>query len=144
MATIAPADLRQRHRRRRPLFLACEAGCAAPDNLRLAAWSALPDAIATATTPVQSVAKLRRLLPSMDLEVSRISRFVKTISVAEKTPNVYTSRMRWKLLIGAVPLLCWVLQDPAAFAAQVFGFWRGPVVQNNPPPTEFVVARWRY
>src|SRR5262245_165643 len=52
---------------------------------------------------------------------------------------------RWKILLAAVPLviLCIVL-DRSAIAAQIFGFWRGPVVQNNPPPTEFIVARWRY
>jgi hypothetical protein len=50
----------------------------------------------------------------------------------------------WKCVIAAVVLLCCVWQYPLAFAAQIFGFWRGPVVQNNPPPTEFVVARWRY
>jgi len=52
---------------------------------------------------------------------------------------------RWKLFMAAVLLavLC-VLQDPTAWAAQIFGFWRGPVIQNNPPPTEFIVARWRY
>src|SRR5678816_3416035 len=54
-------------------------------------------------------------------------------------------RMRgWKILILALPLAAFcLLLDPSAFA-QVFGFWRGPVVQNNPPPTEFIVARWRY
>jgi hypothetical protein len=46
-------------------------------------------------------------------------------------------------LTAPLLLLCLILQDPSAFA-QVFGFWRGPVVQNDPPPTEFVVARWRY
>jgi len=52
---------------------------------------------------------------------------------------------RWKLLMIAAPLaaVCFLL-DLQAVAAQVFGFWSGPVVQNTPPPTEFVVARWRY
>jgi hypothetical protein len=52
---------------------------------------------------------------------------------------------RWTMFIVAVPLAAFcVLQDPTAFAAQIFGFWRGPVIQNNPPSTEFIVARWRY
>jgi hypothetical protein len=51
---------------------------------------------------------------------------------------------RWTILIVAVSCLCWVLQDPSALAAQIFGFWNGPVIQNEPPPTEFIVARWRY
>ena len=51
---------------------------------------------------------------------------------------------RWSTSIVAVSLLCWVLKDSLALAAQIFGFWNGPVIQNNPPPTEFTVARWRY
>jgi len=52
---------------------------------------------------------------------------------------------RWKMFIAGAALgaLC-LSPDLSAIAAQVFGFWRGPVVQNTPPPTEFVVARWRY
>jgi len=51
---------------------------------------------------------------------------------------------RWKLLLAVTPVLCCLLHDPWAFAAQIFGFWRGPVIQNTPPSTEFVLARWRY
>jgi hypothetical protein len=59
---------------------------------------------------------------------------------------------RWKTLIITIALAFpWLrllatvrqIQDFPAIAAQIFGFWRGPVVQNNPTPTEFIVARWR-
>src|SRR5690349_17527897 len=51
----------------------------------------------------------------------------------------------WTLAIAATALIALCLsQNLSAIAAQVFGFWRGPVIQNNPPPTEFIVARWRY
>jgi hypothetical protein len=52
---------------------------------------------------------------------------------------------RWNFLIAAAPvLLCCVLPEAPLLAAQIFGFWRGPVIQNNPPPTDFIVARLRY
>jgi hypothetical protein len=52
---------------------------------------------------------------------------------------------RCKLVMVAVAIaaVC-LIPDLPVIAAQVFGFWRGPVIQNTPPPTEFVVARWRY
>jgi hypothetical protein len=52
---------------------------------------------------------------------------------------------RWKMSMAviAVAAVC-LIPDLPAIAAQVFGFWRGPVIQNDPPPTEFIVARWRY
>ena len=52
---------------------------------------------------------------------------------------------RCKLVMVAVAIaaVC-LIPDLTVIAAQVFGFWRGPVIQNTPPPTEFVVARWRY
>jgi Domain of unknown function (DUF4159) len=52
---------------------------------------------------------------------------------------------RWKIFIPVLSLfLVWLVDDPSALAAQIFGFWRGPVIQNNPPPTDFIVARLRY
>jgi hypothetical protein len=36
------------------------------------------------------------------------------------------------------------LSGSAILFAQVLGYWRGPIEQNDPPKTEFVLARWRY
>lgn len=51
---------------------------------------------------------------------------------------------RLALLAAAATLAVAVAVIPAAWAQQ-FGWWRGePVVQNDPPPTEFIAARWRF
>jgi hypothetical protein len=41
-------------------------------------------------------------------------------------------------------VLLFALGSSAILFAQVFGYWRGPIVQNDPPKTEFVFARLRY
>jgi hypothetical protein len=53
---------------------------------------------------------------------------------------------RWKILLIAAVLAAvgCMFRHPALLAAQIFGFWNGPVIQNNPPPTDFVIARLRY
>lgn len=53
---------------------------------------------------------------------------------------------RRTIIVVIIPLaaLCFVFYNPALFAAQIFGFWRGPVMQNDPPPTDFIIARLRY
>jgi hypothetical protein len=45
--------------------------------------------------------------------------------------------MRMKLLIASVGLF-------AAVLACAQGIWGGRIVQNLPPPTEFVAARWHF
>src|SRR5262245_35581810 len=55
--------------------------------------------------------------------------------------------MRRMFVLAAVlpmALICCILYNPALLAAQIFGFWNGPVVQNNPPQTDFIIARLRY
>ena len=47
-------------------------------------------------------------------------------------------------LLAAAPVLLCALGGSAMLFAQVLGYWRGPIVQNTPPNTEFVFARWRY
>jgi hypothetical protein len=47
-------------------------------------------------------------------------------------------------VLAAGPILYFALGGAAILFAQVLGYWRGPIEQNNPPPTEFVFARWRY
>src|SRR5215471_19400557 len=44
---------------------------------------------------------------------------------------------RCKLIMVAVAIaaVC-LIPDLPVIAAQDFGFWRGPVIQNTPPPTE--------
>jgi hypothetical protein len=52
---------------------------------------------------------------------------------------------RSRILVLAVgPVLYFALGGAALLFAQILGYWRGPIVQNNPPPTEFVFARWRF
>ncbi len=53
--------------------------------------------------------------------------------------------MRQRVFVGlaAATVLFCILSGSALFA-QVFGYWRGPIVQNHPPKTEFVFARWRF
>src|SRR5262245_8394461 len=46
--------------------------------------------------------------------------------------------------LAAAPVLLFVAGGSAMLFAQVLGYWRGPIVQNTPPKTEFVFARWRY
>jgi hypothetical protein len=46
------------------------------------------------------------------------------------------------MLASATVLFCAL--GGAALFAQVFGYWRGPIVQYNPPKTEFVFARLRF
>jgi hypothetical protein len=42
-------------------------------------------------------------------------------------------------------LVCAILGIATAACAQEFGWFRGePVVQNQPPPTEFIAARWHF
>jgi hypothetical protein len=53
-------------------------------------------------------------------------------------------RPRRLAVLAAVPVLLCALSGSAILFAQVFGYWRGPIEQNNPPKTEFIFARWRY
>jgi len=50
------------------------------------------------------------------------------------------SRWRRRLLLS-----CAILSVAAVAYAQEFGWFRGEaIVQNQPPPTEFIAARWRF
>ena len=51
---------------------------------------------------------------------------------------------RKTLCLAIIVLFLCVIGWSMPLFAQIFGFWRGPVVQNNPPPTEFVIARWHF
>jgi hypothetical protein len=53
-------------------------------------------------------------------------------------------RRRPLAVLAAATVLFFALGGSAALAAQVLGYWRGPIVQNNPPKTDFVFARWKY
>src|SRR4051812_16827712 len=63
---------------------------------------------------------------------------------ARKPYTAHMSRRKILIIAAGLAVVGCLLRQPLLSAAQVFGFWRGPVVQNNPPPTEFIIARLRF
>ena len=53
-------------------------------------------------------------------------------------------RRRRPVALAAASVLFCALGGSVMLFAQVLGYWRGPIVQNTPPKTEFIFARWRY
>ena len=49
---------------------------------------------------------------------------------------------RFRILVAALP--CVALLAATLAYAQGFGWGRRPIEQNDPPPTEFVAARWHF